>query len=328
MSGFNRTPAVTAESSVVVGHEAADDDEGASKPVFVTGVVKWVATKAWPGGWSKGQLEHTDANGKLVVTAMVGKLTGLRVGDEVEVIGSFANDPRYGMQLSVDQATRVLPNKEKAIQAWIEQHLPDIGPARSAELVKLYGKDFFTMLEDSDCIEKLCVVDGITPVRALQILEAYNEKKALFAFFEYLVGVGLSSKEIKKVFAIGIGFMDLQADLFILYYRRVVAVHRFVEILERYKPELLATDAMSVVVLHSMLRDLTDEGSTCVTLEHACQAGAEVFESEPTPEALVRLTERSDGKVVIYNNMLMMGELARDESTIASYIKNRVARCV
>lgn len=300
---------------------SVDEDERRSKPVFLTGTIMQLSARVWSGGWTHGTLEHLDLEGKKTVSKISGILAGLKPGDEVEVVGSFTYHESRGRQLEVEHAGRVLPKKEEAIQAWIAQELPDIGPERAKALVDKHGVKFFDVLDGNDWYEALTEVSGITDQRALDIYDAYQSKKHQFMLFNYLVGLNLSSKEIKAAFRIGVTQADIEADLCLLYYRKVLPVHRLTEVLLEHKPEVLETDSYGVVMLHYTLHGCTDDGSTAVRLDRARKELGEMLEQVPPSEEILRIVKASKDRVAYYNGFLLPGELARDESTIARFVR-------
>lgn len=124
--------------------------------------------------WGFGQVRTKHDGGNL---AIVGKLVGANPGDTVELDGDYTTHAKYGKQYKVKSCRVVLPSDQTGVVGWLAAKLPQISKRRAEELVQRFGVDgLWAKLEAGDG-EALCVVDGITPARAGEIVLAYETHK-------------------------------------------------------------------------------------------------------------------------------------------------------
>lgn len=146
--------------------------------------------------WGTG-IVHTKHDGGRV--AIVGKLVGAQPGDTVELEGDFATHPKYGPQFKVRSCVVVLPSDVSGVVGWLASKLPQISRRRAEQLVEKLGVQGLWDVLDAGEAGKLCVVDGITPGRALEILEAYKLHKGERDRLVRLKTWGLTDNQIARV---------------------------------------------------------------------------------------------------------------------------------
>lgn len=144
-------------------------------------------------GWGKGNLEVPGEEFTVIVT---GKLLNVRPGDQVEAIGFYVEDPRWGRQFKVSSCNPVLPDSATGIVRWMMSRLPDVGEMRAHQLVARFGKDLWRVVEHEP--QKLCEVKGITPARAEAIKAAYMQVAHEREYMVKLRGWGLTDNQVGK----------------------------------------------------------------------------------------------------------------------------------
>jgi exodeoxyribonuclease V alpha subunit len=127
------------------------------------------------GGWGIGQLRTQHDGGTVTIT---GTLLGVHAGDTLEVEGGYENHAKYGRQFKFRTCTTVLAQDKSGVVGWLASKLPQISRRRAEQLVELYGVEGLWAKLDAGDVTSLCVVDGITPPRAEEILGAYRAHKA------------------------------------------------------------------------------------------------------------------------------------------------------
>jgi len=142
-------------------------------------------------GWGKGELRTSVER-----VDFVGTLTGVRVGDSVELTGAWDHHPRYGRQFKVRQAVVRRPESPEGIIKWLASTLPDVGDNRARKLVERFGVNLWAVIENDH--KALTEVEGITPPRAEAIKLAYFEHKAERDNMIALRGWGLTDKQISR----------------------------------------------------------------------------------------------------------------------------------
>jgi exodeoxyribonuclease V alpha subunit len=147
-------------------------------------------------GWGFGAVRTLHDGGNL---SIVGKLVGAHAGETVELDGDYVTHPRYGKQLKVKSCRVVLPQNHTGVVGWLSAKLPQISKRRAEALVERFGVDELWKILDSGDPSPLCEIDGITPMRATEILDAYVGHKAdrdrIVRFKQW----GLTDNQIAKV---------------------------------------------------------------------------------------------------------------------------------
>ncbi len=166
-------PAVTHESITIRGE-----------------LIEWRART--PDGWGTGALRGHDGGAPVPVT---GKLFA-RVGDTVELVGTWSEHERWGKQFRVKQCTVARPESSDGIVAWLTSTLPDIGPSRARALVEHFGAELWNVIEQSP--QSLTAVAGITPARIDAICRAYDAHRAERDHMIQLRAWGLTDNQIAR----------------------------------------------------------------------------------------------------------------------------------
>lgn len=119
------------------------------------------------------------------------------VGECIEVRGEYTNHKSYGRQFSVTSYEIKAPESAVAIERYLASGaIKGIGPALAKRIVKQFGEDTFSVMEDEP--EKLVLIKGITENRARDISIQMNDKKdfrnVLVFLQQYGVGLSLANK--------------------------------------------------------------------------------------------------------------------------------------
>jgi exodeoxyribonuclease V alpha subunit len=85
-------------------------------------------------GW--GVVDAAGADGDELV--LVGPLGHLEQRERVSVLGTWVDDPRYGPQVKVSQATPLPPVDHKSVALYLKR-VKHVGPARAGRLIDTYG---------------------------------------------------------------------------------------------------------------------------------------------------------------------------------------------
>lgn len=142
-------------------------------------------------GWGFGRL---DTGGERI--AITGKLVGVRLGDTVEVAGSWAEHPKYGRQLRVHSCTPHQAESASGIIAWLTSTLPDIGRARATAMVERFGAELWSVIELDSA--RLREIPGLTAERITALCAAYHEHRANRDHMITLRGWGLTDGQIAR----------------------------------------------------------------------------------------------------------------------------------
>ncbi len=123
-------------------------------------------------GWGVGELACRVGGRGGVTVPITGKLVGVRVGDVLELTGSYVKHERWGRQFKVSSCNVASPEGKDGVVKWLASRLPDVGEKRARDLVNRFGDGLWDVIEQQP--QLLLHVDGITPARAAAIVAAYK----------------------------------------------------------------------------------------------------------------------------------------------------------
>jgi exodeoxyribonuclease V alpha subunit len=116
--------------------------------------------------------------GALHEVTIVGNLINIRPADTLRLTGRWVSDRKYGRQFAVETCETILPETEKAIEAYLASGLiRGIGPTYAKRLVNHFGVQIFDIIEKTP--ERLREVDGIGPKRLALIRSGWEEQRVL-----------------------------------------------------------------------------------------------------------------------------------------------------
>src|SRR6202165_4779177 len=135
------------------------------------------------------------------LTAMVGTLPGVQVGELLSVDGEWEKDPKYGRQLHVTTFVQRLPASPEGITRYLGSGLiKGIGPKKAERIVAHFGEQTLAIIEQQP--ERLSEVKGISVKDREQIISSWseqNEVKELHLFFQsHHVSINLATRIYKQ----------------------------------------------------------------------------------------------------------------------------------
>ena len=143
-------------------------------------------------GWTVAMV--TTEEGRM--TNVVGVMD-IRPGSKFVFSGTWGNHPKFGEQFQVVSADLPMPSDFEGALGFLDQ-LPHIGEVRGRLLLSQFGvEELFDVIENQP--EKLVVIAGITPERALEVQEGY---KRLLSYKEDIIllkGFGLTDGQCSKI---------------------------------------------------------------------------------------------------------------------------------
>lgn len=148
--------------------------------------------------WGVGTVRTLHDGGDVTV---VGKVLGAREGDTLELDGDFSTHDRYGVQFRVRSCEVVLPSDVSGVVGWLASKLPQISRRRAEQLVERHGVQGVWALLDRGDADALCQLDGITPDRAREILDAYGEHQSDRDRIVLFKSWGLTDNQVARVLA-------------------------------------------------------------------------------------------------------------------------------
>lgn len=276
--------------------------------------------------WGTGILQTKHDGGRI---KLVGKVVGAVTGDTVQIDGDFEDHPKYGRRLKVKSCTVLLPSDVSGVVSWLAAKLPQISRRRAEELVGKYGvAKLWELLEASDVAE-LTSIDGITPERALLIVQAYHASKGDRDRMVQLRTWGLTDGQIGRV--VQMWGKDAEEELKRNPYALISDVDGFgwerADVIARKMGLSLESPSRLAAGLMHVMREATQAGNCFVssgklvalTLTKTCKVG-----NEPAMRAALKDLVESD-KLARFRAYIYIPRVDRAEHKAAAFVADRMA---
>jgi exodeoxyribonuclease V alpha subunit len=141
------------------------------------------------------------ADGRPGFVAAGRALAGVQPGETVELAGEWEEHPRHGRRLAVTGCERVTPSTVRAIRLYLGSGLVrGIGPRLAQAIVEHFGQSSLAVIDAEP--QRLREVINIGPVRQAQIVEAWQEQKAVAELMVVLQGFGVSPLLATKIYQV------------------------------------------------------------------------------------------------------------------------------
>lgn len=128
-------------------------------------------------------------------------LAGVQPGETLKLVGEWADHHRHGRRFEVTACERIVPSTIRAIQLYLGSGLiRGIGPRLAQAIVGHFGEQTLTVIDTDP--SRLTEVINIGPARRTQIIEAWQDQKAIAALMVVLQGFGLSPLLAAKIFQV------------------------------------------------------------------------------------------------------------------------------
>lgn len=171
--------------------------------------VRWRSAQSF---WTIGALRPTDRTGVPAeafgsadgTVAVVGTLVGGGEQDELLLRGRWTVDPKYGPQFKFEGAELLQPSSSLGMQAWLETHLPGVGPGRARRIVEEWGSGddglagVWQRLSGADAAADLQRF-GLTADQARLAAETFRATRATRETDAWLRGLGTGPKTAAKI---------------------------------------------------------------------------------------------------------------------------------
>ncbi len=137
--------------------------------------------------------------GKRDFTTIVGNLAGISPGVSLKLQGKWVHNKKFGEQFVVERFETVVPATVNGIEKYLGSGLiKGIGPVMAKRMVKVYGLDTLSIIENSP--ERLSEVEGIGLKRIGMITDAWEEQKEVKDIMLFLQDHGVSATYSAKIF--------------------------------------------------------------------------------------------------------------------------------
>ncbi|MEV4360641.1 ATP-dependent RecD-like DNA helicase [Nonomuraea sp. NPDC049625] len=128
-------------------------------------------------------------------------LAGAQPGETLRIFGEWGRHPRYGRRFAVSGCERIVPSSVRAIRIYLGSGLiRGIGPRLAYAIVDHFGEATLKVIDSEP--ERLTEVVNIGPLRQGQIVQAWQEQKAIAALMVTLQGLGVSPLLAAKIYQV------------------------------------------------------------------------------------------------------------------------------
>ncbi|HEY3382857.1 MAG TPA: ATP-dependent RecD-like DNA helicase [Vicinamibacterales bacterium] len=142
---------------------------------------------------------RVQVRGRRELVTLVGHAASISAGEFVQAEGSWQNDRQHGVQFSARVLNAVAPTTVEGIEKYLGSGLiKGIGPHFAKRLVGAFGTAVFDVIDGGP--ERLRTVEGIGPVRAQRMVEAWRDQKAVREIMVFLHSHGVGTSRAVRIF--------------------------------------------------------------------------------------------------------------------------------
>jgi exodeoxyribonuclease V alpha subunit len=164
----------------------------------ITGIVEKVSFFSESSGFTVLRLGR---KGERDAVTVVGYVAAVNLGQHVEAVGCWHNDKTWGLQFKATHLVVVPPDTLEGMRKYLTSGMvKGIGPHLAKVLLKAYGIEVFTVIEDHP--EQLLGLPGIGKKKLSQIVAGWAEQKAIKKIMLFLHSHGVSTSRIARIFRV------------------------------------------------------------------------------------------------------------------------------
>ena len=162
--------------------------------MVINGVIETIVFQNKENGFT---VARVSSNKELIT--IVGKLSKIYQGQEIEATGNFVTDARFGEQFRVDTYTIKEPNTNEGIIKYLSSGLiAGIGPVTAQRIVDKFGSQTLDIIELNPL--KLSEVKGVNLKKAAEIGRTFLELKRMQNVVMFLQDYNISTNMAVKIF--------------------------------------------------------------------------------------------------------------------------------
>jgi exodeoxyribonuclease V alpha subunit len=170
--------------------------DGPRGPERIRGVVERVTFYSVDSGFCVLRVKLPNTAERV---AVVGRTSGVSVGEYVAAEGRWTNDPKHGRQFRAAELRISPPNTLSGIRRYLGSGaIHGIGPALADRLVDAFGEAVFEVIEHSP--ERLATVPGVGRKRIETLVAAYRDQRRVREIMVFLHGHGLGTSRALRVY--------------------------------------------------------------------------------------------------------------------------------
>jgi exodeoxyribonuclease V alpha subunit len=130
---------------------------------------------------------------------VVGQAASLLAGEWITASGEWVNDRAHGQQFRARFLKTSAPTSIEGIEKYLGSGMiRGIGPAYAKKLIHAFGEKVFDTIEAEPA--RLREVDGIGPVRARRIVDAWAEQKVVREIMMFLHSNGVGTARAVRIY--------------------------------------------------------------------------------------------------------------------------------
>ena len=142
---------------------------------------------------------RTKARGHRHLVTVVGRAAMVAAGEWITASGEWVNDRTHGQQFKARFLRCSAPSSTEGMEKYLASGtIRGIGPVYARKLVRAFGERVFDVIGEQP--ERLREVDGIGPVRASRITDAWAEQKMVREIMVFLHGHGVGTARAVRIF--------------------------------------------------------------------------------------------------------------------------------
>jgi exodeoxyribonuclease V alpha subunit len=160
------------------------------------GTLERITFQNQDNGYTIAKLRLNDSNTEVTI---VGTLTGINIGENLRLEGTWTNHPQYGRQFEVHRFSVQIPASLEGIRRYLGSGLiKGVGPATANRIVDHFGLQTLDVIENQP--EKLTQVSGIGLKKIDVITAAWQDQKQIREIMLFLQSNGVSTSLAAKIF--------------------------------------------------------------------------------------------------------------------------------
>jgi exodeoxyribonuclease V alpha subunit len=133
------------------------------------------------------------------LVTILGSAASITPGEYVECVGIWNNDKTHGLQFKSTHLKVVPPSTIEGIEKYLGSGMvKGIGPHFAKILVKAFGVDVFTIIEETP--ERLLTLPGIGKKRTDKVTAAWSEQKAIREIMVFLQSHGVGTGRAVRIY--------------------------------------------------------------------------------------------------------------------------------
>jgi len=162
----------------------------------ITGIVEKVSFFSESSGFSVLRLV---VKGEREPVTVVGCVAVVNAGQHIEAVGLWQNDKTWGLQFKASHIAVIAPDTLEGISKYLSSGMvKGIGPHLAKVLIRAYGLEVFTVIEDHP--GKLLELPGIGRKRLEQIVAAWTEQKSVKEIIMFLHSHGVGTARAVRIY--------------------------------------------------------------------------------------------------------------------------------